>query len=76
MGSLLGPALANIFVGYQEIKHFNIAKRSLVYFQYVDDTFALFNSKEDCTLFSPMLTSFIPHYASPTKRSLITLSPS
>ena len=37
MGSPLGPALANIFVGYQEAKLFNIAKRPLVYF--VDDTF-------------------------------------
>ena len=48
MGSLLGAALANIFVGYQEAKLFNIAKRPLVYFPYVDDTFAVFNNEEDC----------------------------
>ena len=44
MGSPLGPALINIFVSYQEAKLFNIAKRPLVYFWYVDDTFAVFNN--------------------------------
>ena len=57
MGSLLGPAQANIFVGYQEAKHFNIAKRSLVYFWYVDNTFALFNNEEDCNTFLTHLNS-------------------
>ena len=51
MGLLLGPALANIFVGYQEAKLFNIAKRLLVYFWYVDDTSAVFNNEEDCNTF-------------------------
>ena len=76
MGSPLGPALANIFVGYQEAKLFNIVKRPLVYFRYVDDTLAVFNNKEDCTLFSPTSIHFIPCYASPTKRNPTTLSPS
>ena len=60
MGSPLGPALANIFVGYQEGKLFNIAKRSLVYFRYVDDTFAVFNNKEDCNTFFIHLNSLHP----------------
>ena len=47
MGSPLGPALANIFVGYQEAKLLNIAKRPLVYLRYVDDTFAVFNNEKD-----------------------------
>ena len=76
MGSPLGLALANIFVGYQEAKLFNIAKRPLVYFRYVDDTFAVINKEEDGNTFLTHLNFFIPHYASPTKRNLIIFSPS
>ena len=60
MGSPLGPALANIFVGYQEAKRFNIAKRPLVYFRYVDDTFAVFDNEEDCNTFLTHLNSLHP----------------
>ena len=60
MGSPLVPALANIFVGYQEAKFFNIAKRPLVYFRYVDDTFAVFNNDEDCNTFFTQLNSLHP----------------
>ena len=60
MGSPLGPALANIFVGYQEAKLFNIAKRPLVYFRYVDDTFSVFNNEEDCNTFFIHLNSLHP----------------
>ena len=57
MGSPLGPALANIFVGYQEAKLFNMAKRPLVYLRYVDDTFAVFNNEKDCNTFFIHLNS-------------------
>ena len=60
MGSPLGPGLANIFVGYQEAKLLNIAKRPLVYFRYVDDTFAVFNNEEDCNTFFIHLNSLHP----------------
>ena len=60
MGSPLGPALANIFVGYQEAKLFNITKRPLVYFWYIDDTFAVFNNEEDCNTFFIHLNSLNP----------------
>ena len=60
MGSPLGLALANIFVGYQEAKLFNIAKRPLVYFRYVDDTFAVFNNEENCNTFLTHLNSLHP----------------
>ena len=51
-----GPALANIFVGYQEAKLFNnIAKRP-----YVDDTFAVFNNEEECNTFLTHLNSLHP----------------
>ena len=60
MGSPLGPALANIFVGYQEEKLFNLANRPLAYFRYVDDTFALFNNEADCNAFLSHLNSLHP----------------
>ena len=60
MSSPLGPALANIFVGYQEAKLFNIAKRPLVYCRYVDNTFAVFNNEEDCNTFLTHLNSLHP----------------
>ena len=60
MGTPLRPALANIFVGYQEAKLFNIAKRPLAYFRYVDDTFAVFNNEEECNTFFIHLNSLHP----------------
>ena len=60
MASPLGPALANIFVGYQEAKLFNIAKRPLVYFRHVDDNFAVFNNEENCNTFLTHLNSLHP----------------
>ena len=60
MGSPLSPALTNIFVGYQEAKLFNIAKRPLVYFQYIDDTFAVLNNEEDCNNFFIHVNSLHP----------------
>ena len=60
MGSPFGPAFANIFVGYQEAKLLNIAKRPLVYFRYVDDTFAVFNNEEDCNTFFTQFNSLHP----------------
>ena len=45
MGSPLGPALANIFVGYYESKLFNKISKPTVYCCYVDDTFSLFHKK-------------------------------
>ena len=60
MGSPLGPALASIFVGYEEAQLFNIAKRPLVYFLYVDDTFVVFNNEKDCNTFLTRLNSLHP----------------
>ena len=42
MSSPLGPALANILVGYCEEKLFTEISKPAVYFRYVDDTFAIF----------------------------------
>ena len=54
------PALANIFVGYQVVKLFNISRKPSVYFRYIDDTFAVFNNKEDCNTFLIHLNSLYP----------------
>ena len=57
MGSPLGPALANIFVGYQEEKLFIDSNQPLIYFRYVDDTFAMFEDELNCNRFLKQLNS-------------------
>ena len=47
MGSPLGPALANIFVGYHEEKLFSEISKLAVYFRYVDDTFVIFQNEKE-----------------------------
>ena len=47
MGSSLGPALANIFVGYYEKKLFSEISKPAVYFRYVDDTFVIFQNEKE-----------------------------
>ena len=59
-GLTFGPALANIFVGYEEEKLFNFANRPLAYFRYVDDTFAVFYNEDDCNTFLSHLNSLHP----------------
>ena len=46
MGSPLGPSLANIFVGYHELLLFKRVNKPLMYYRYVDDTFAVFNDED------------------------------
>ena len=57
MGSQLGPALANIFVGYQEEKLFIDNNQPSIYFRYVDDTFAMFENEFNCNQFLKQLYS-------------------
>ena len=58
MESQLGPALANIIVGYQETKLFLNIKKPFVYCRYVDDTFAVFESEEKCQEFFSLFFTF------------------
>ena len=60
MGSPLGPALANIFVGFCESKLFKNVKKPLFYHRYVDDTFVAFNNEVDCEEFLCHLNSLHP----------------
>ena len=55
MGSPLGPALANIFLGYYEDILFRSVKPPLYYRRYVDDTFVMFESKSDASTFHDRL---------------------
>ena len=45
MGTPLGPKLANIFIGYTELKVF---KNNLLYLRYVDDFFCVGHKRENC----------------------------
>ena len=57
MGSLLSVALANIFVGCHESKLFEFITKPFLYQRYVDDTFAIFGSVNECTFFLDALNS-------------------
>ena len=58
MGSPLGPALANIFVGYNENKLFTSVEKPLFYTRYVDDTFAILDQKPKLKIFLLPLTPY------------------
>jgi len=57
IGSLLGPALANIFVGYCALKLFDSFPEPLMYYRYMDDTFVMFDNERECDLFLEQLNS-------------------
>ena len=60
MGSPLGPALANIFVGFYEGKLFSQISKLSSYFRYVDDTFAMFRNEEESDNFFNRLNCLHP----------------
>ena len=51
MSSPFGPALANIFVGYYESLLFRRVKKPMMYYRYMNDTFAIFDNENDCDEF-------------------------
>ena len=57
MGSPLSIALANIFVGYLKSKLFKSTTKPFLYHRYVNDTFAIFRSEDECTSFLDALNS-------------------
>ena len=60
MVSPLGPALANIFVGYHDSKLFSWVQKPTIYFRYVDDTFAIFKQEGDVDDFLVTLNRLHP----------------
>ena len=60
MGSPLGSALANNFVGFHESRLFDNTVKPGVYFRFVDDTFAIFGSELGCDHFQEKLNLLHP----------------
>jgi len=60
MGSLLGPALANIFVRFHESRLFDNTATPGVYFRYVDDSFVILGSELGCDHFQEKLILLHP----------------
>ena len=60
MGSPLGHALANIFVGHYESKLFNEISKPTVYYRYANDTFSLFHKETDFQKFLGCFNSLHP----------------
>ena len=60
MGSPLGTALTDIFVGYHESKLFSCVQKPTIYFRYVDDTFAIFKHEGDVDDFLVTLNRLHP----------------
>ena len=63
MGSPLAPGLASLFMGHHEklwLENFH-GSTILFYRQYVDDTFCLFNSDRDATIFFDYINSGHPN---------------
>ena len=60
MGSSLGPALANIFVGYYEEKLFSQTQKPPTYFRYADNTFAIFDHEAETDEFLTKLNCLHP----------------
>ena len=63
MGSPLAPVLANLFMGHHERIWLENYKASsiLFYRRYVDDTFCLFDTEHDATLFSDYINDRHPN---------------
>ena len=73
MGSPLGPALANIFVGYYESKLFQTTSKPEMYYRYMDDCsavllFFLFIYLL-CVSFKPGFIAFVNLHLEATTRS-------
>ena len=60
MGSPLGLALANIFVGFHEERLFAYDQKPGVYFRYVDDTYTIFKTEAECDIFLKHLNGLHP----------------
>ena len=57
MRSPLGPALANIFVGFHAGRLFDNTAKPGVYFRYVVHTYVIFGSELECDYFHQKLNS-------------------
>ena len=60
MGSPLGPALANIFVGYYKNKLFVSNSKTFLYQRHVDDIFSIVTTETQCDQFFDVLNFLHP----------------
>ena len=60
MDSSLSPALVNIFVGFYIHLFFKNFSKPLLYFRYVDDTFAVFSNETECNQFFQKVNALHP----------------
>ena len=63
MGSALGPALANLFMGYYEKQRLNSSEgcKTRFYRRYVDDIFCVFDNENDSNDFLEYLNKQHPN---------------
>ena len=57
MGSLLCPALANIYVDHYEDKLFKKVSKSMMSYRYINDTFTVSKIEEECNKFLTYINS-------------------
>ena len=67
----VGPALANKFAEYYKEKLFRQTSKPVLYFQYVDDTFAIYNDESHCDRFLTTINSLNLCLPSHLKQQLI-----
>lgn len=60
IGSTLGPVIANIFVGFYENRLFENVQSHTLYYQYIDNTFALFGDEQEMNSFFDQLELWHP----------------
>ena len=71
MRSPLGPALANIFVGYHVEKLSSVIRKPSLHFRYVDDTFAIFDHAAELYEFLVTLNCLYPSLNFTFKKDLL-----
>ena len=54
--------VANIFIGYYEALLFKRVNEPLMYYRYIDDTFAAFNDEDKCNEFFSHLNFLHPSF--------------
>ena len=67
-GVAMGSPLANIFVEYHEALFFKRVNKPLIYYRYIDDTFAVFNHEDKYNEFFSHLNSLHPSLRSTFKK--------
>ena len=57
---ILGPALANIFVGFHDMGLLSSLNKPVIYFRYVNEIFCLFDNETEADFFLNSLDKIYP----------------